>query len=209
MGKCFLLILSLSLISACKQEQDTPDTVSVDTTTARRSSFDAAAADVELSGTPVNVAGITFRSPKDWKELGPSGMRAATYIFGPIGSDKDSAMVVAFFFGPQQGGSVEQNMMRWVGQMQSSGDATSPVYDTLTVNSLPVYTVEVNGTYAPSPMGQPAGTDISPREGYHLAAVIVQSPEGSVFFRLTGPEATAREMSKGLVAMIRGITTTP
>jgi hypothetical protein len=34
--------------------------------------------------------------------------------------------------------------------------------------------------------------------------VVLGGPQGSLFFKLTGPEQTARVMEEGLLAMVRG-----
>ena len=40
--------------------------------------------------------------------------------------------------------------------------------------------------------------------GYRLVGVVIEGPQGSVFFKLTGPAATARAMEGDLLAMVKG-----
>ena len=40
-------------------------------------------------------------------------------------------------------------------------------------------------------------------EGYRLVGVVVEGTEGSVFFKLTGPEATARAIEGELLTMVK------
>ena len=39
--------------------------------------------------------------------------------------------------------------------------------------------------------------------GYRLVGVVLEGPQGSVFFKLTGPEATARAMEGDLLTMVK------
>jgi hypothetical protein len=45
------------------------------------------------------------------------------------------------------------------------------------------------------------GGEIMP--GYRLVGVVIEGPEGSLFFKLTGPVATARTMEKDLLSMVK------
>ena len=40
--------------------------------------------------------------------------------------------------------------------------------------------------------------------GYRLVGVVIEGPRGSLFFKLTGPVATARQMEVDLLAMVKG-----
>lgn len=162
--------------------------------------------DIKLDGTPVSIAGITFTPPSEWKDLGASGMRQANYEFGPIESESDSATLAVFYFGKGQGGDVKSNVERWIGQM-TMPDGSDPHkaagQSGFAVEELPVHWVELSGTYmSGGMMGGPA----IPKQGYRMAAAVLEAPEGNLFFKLTGPEKTAARMSEGFKAMImRGI----
>jgi hypothetical protein len=127
---------------------------------------------------PANsVAGIAWTIPPNWTVEGPRPMRAATYTVPQGGS------CAVYYFGSDQGGSVEANVQRWAGQFEGS---PKPVTEKKTIASMPVTTVQINGTYTSpgGPMMQSQGKE----EGYRLMGAIVEGPEGSVFFKCTGPK---------------------
>jgi len=39
--------------------------------------------------------------------------------------------------------------------------------------------------------------------GYRLVGVVLEGPQGSLFFKLTGPEATVKSMENDLLAMVK------
>jgi hypothetical protein len=167
--------------------------------------------DIKLDGEAVTVAGVTFRPPSTWKKLGPSGMRQADYQLGPVGKDTDSSTMAVYFFGQKMGGGVKDNIERWIGQM-AEPDGGDPhklaVSKDLSVDSLPVHYVELPGIYSASVGGMMSGQTVA-KPGYRMAAVVVEGPGGNLFFKLTGPEATAQEMLKGFRALILGIKRSP
>jgi hypothetical protein len=193
------LFVGLSL-TACGTEQQIADAK-------KGTSVFATAESVSIDGTPVTLAGVTFAPPANWIDMGPSGMRKANYAFGPVSGTAEAANVAVFYFGPDQGGSVEANLSRWVGQMATpEGGSVQDIaiMDELTVDGMTVSTVEVAGSYNAS-MGGPMGGHTDAKEGFLLIGAVVQGPEGNVFFKLTGPELSATAMSQGFVAMIKGV----
>ncbi|MBD3257136.1 hypothetical protein GF377_01790 [candidate division GN15 bacterium] len=162
------------------------------------------AASMELDGDAVTLAGVTFTPPSEWRDLGASGMRKADYTFGPVGGDNDSASLAVYYFGPDNGGGIDANIDRWIGQMTmpDGGDpseaATRKTYE---VGGMTAHHVELSGIYNVSsgPMMSGATT---PKDGYLMSAVVLEAPEGNVFFKLTGPETSARGMRKGFMSML-------
>lgn len=164
-------------------------------------------ADIKLGDQPMTIAGITFRPPSNWADLGPTGMRKANYAFGPAGSDTDSATMAVFYFGKGQGGGIKDNIERWINQMSLPGGGDPHVATTQserTVDGMAVHWVELSGNYNPS-MGGMMGNQPGEKSGYHMAAAVLEAPEGNLFFKLTGPEATAKEMIGGFKAMLLDI----
>jgi hypothetical protein len=91
-----------------------------------------------------------------------------------------------YYFGQGQGGSVQANMDRWIGQFQSKDPAKR---DQRTVHNLKVTTVDVSGAYA-GMAGPMAKGNSGPKPNYRLLGAIVEGPQGSIFFKLTGPAKT-------------------
>jgi len=111
-------------------------------------------------------------------------MRLATYTVAP------GAECGVYYFGPGQGGSVEANLDRWMGQFLQADGKPSPAAAKITKRTqdgLKISTVDVSGAY--TGMGGPVSQ--SPAvPGYRLLGAIVEGPGGSVFFKLTGPAKT-------------------
>ena len=121
-------------------------------------------------------------------------MRLATYQIPPAPGDQESGECGVYYFGPGQGGSVEANVDRWIGQFQqTNGNPSKDVakVEKRTINGLKVTTIDVSGSY--TGMGGPAAPEGSPKQRYRLLGAIVESPQGSVFFKFTGPAKTVAE----------------
>jgi hypothetical protein len=132
-------------------------------------------------------------------------MRKAQYERAPVEGDTEPSSVNVYYFGPESGGGVEANIQRWIGQItlpEGSEPAQAVQRSTFTVNGMPAHFVAVNGGYDSS-MGRPMGGGGGAKAGYRLVGVVLAGPEGNVFFKLTGPESTARAMETDLMTMIR------
>ena len=96
-----------------------------------------------------------------------------------------------YYFGAGQGGSVEANLDRWIGQFQQAGGKPSREaarIDHRAIHGLTVTTVDVSGAY--TGMGGPLAQSGEPRPGYRLLGAIVEGPQGSIFLKFTGPART-------------------
>jgi len=131
-------------------------------------------------------AGINWTVPSNWKAEAQRPMRLATYTIPPSAGDPDPSECGVYYFGQGQGGSVQANMDRWIGQFQTK----EPVKrDQRTVHGLKITTVDVSGAY--SGMGGPMAKGTAPpKPNYRLLGAIVEGPQGSVFFKFTGPART-------------------
>lgn len=150
------------------------------------------------------LAGITFTTPAGWTSLGAEGMRQAQYRLDPVEGDSAPAEVNVFYFGPQSGGGVEANLQRWIGQMvlpDGSDPAAAARRNTFTADGMPGHIVSLDGSYK-SGGGRPMGGGGEILPGYRLVGVVIEGPQGSLFFKLTGPAATARAMEPDLIAML-------
>ena len=167
------------------------------------------ASTVALDGTPLALAGVTFVPPGIWKDTGAGGMRAASYAFGPVQGDADSAAVVIFYFGQGGGGGVAANIERWLGQM-SRPDGGDPAAAAARGDELgdgrALHRVEAAGTYMGASMGGGMmGGGGAGRPGYFMSAAVLEAPQGNLFFKLTGPEKTARQMNSQFLAALAAV----
>jgi len=133
------------------------------------------------------AGGIAWVAPEPFRPVQPtSQMRAAEYVF-PEGEGESPASLTVFFFGPGQGGSIEENVARWVGQFEQSDGTPSSQAARITereVNGLQVTLVDVSGTYsAMTPMGSRGG----PATDQRMLGAIARGPQGPVFFKMVGP----------------------
>ncbi len=142
--------------------------------------------------------------PSGWHARPPaSRMRLAEYAVSGTDST-NGAEVVVYFFGPGQGGSAEANMARW--RAQFSEPDGSPVPEQVTRDSsgaFPITVAEYHGTYA---RGIGAGSAIEDaRPGQALAAAIAETPHGTLFIQLFGPEAEVHAQREAFLRFVRGL----
>jgi hypothetical protein len=153
--------------------------------------------------TSAQVAGITFHPDVNWIDNGPSGMRAADYMLAPQGDDQEPASLAVFYFGPSSGGGVEANLQRWIGQV-SIPAGENPRQTEIDINGMKAHLLEVHGTYNQS-MGGPMSSQTEAKEGYSMYTAVLETDQGNVFFKLTGPAATATAMNKQFTEMLKAI----
>jgi hypothetical protein len=116
-------------------------------------------------------------------------MRAATYSVPAVAGDTAAGECAVNFFGPGQGGSVQDNVDRWKGQfLARDGKPAVARVASRTVRGLTVTTVDTSGDY--SGMGGPMATSPKTVSNYRLLGAIVEAPGGTVFIKFTGPEKT-------------------
>jgi len=135
-----------------------------------------------------SVAGVQWSVPKRWTEGGQRQMRAATYTIPAAAGDPEPGECAVFYFGNSQGGSVDANIDRWVGQFEA---AAPPAKTDQEVNGMKVTLVQIAGAYL-SP-GGPMMQSQGKKDNFRLLGAIVEGPQGSVFFKLTGPAKTVAE----------------
>lgn len=209
-----LVILALPALAACGgggQDEATakasspPAAQSMPASTPASTPARDAAAVQPGSGQTV-LAGVAYAPPADWQDLGPSNMRVAQYRLAPVAGDPAAAEVNVFYFGADSGGGVNANLQRWIDQMvmpDGSEPSASAQNSVFTADDMQGHVVMLDGTYK-SGGGPMMGGETKMLEGYRLVGVVLEGPEGSLFFKLTGPVATAKAMESQLMAMVQG-----
>jgi hypothetical protein len=154
-------------------------------------------------GERVSLDGLSYQPPTTWSSEKPSsGMRMAQYRIAPSSGDSDAGECALFHF-PGQGGSVEANIDRWVGQFQQPDGSPSKDHastETFTANGLNVTYVDVTGTYSG---GMSMTAPSQPKPGYRMVAGVIETSQGPWFMKCTGPAATMEATAPGLKAMLR------
>lgn len=143
------------------------------------------------SSVPANGE-LKFKAPDGWVvEKTTSTMRVAQYKLPRAEGDTEDASLVLYYFGANQGGSVQANVERWVNQIKQPDGSSSQdkaKTETLTINGLKVTTVDITGTYAAEMT--PGSGDIHSNANYRLRAAVVETPKGNYFPKLIGPAST-------------------
>jgi len=172
----FLLFAGLLLFGGCKK--DTTGSASLG----------------ELKGS---VAGLTWGVPGRWTKAPDRPMRVATYTIPAPAGEGEGAECSVSYFGRDQGGLLDANIDRWVGQFEVND---GPTKSSRVVNGLTVTLVKIGGAYL-NPSG-PMMQSMGRKEGFRLLGAIVAGPEGSVFFKMVGPAKTIAASEAEFDAMI-------
>ena len=146
-----------------------------------------------------SAGGIRWTVPASWQVGPPQPMRAATYTV-PAAAGSEAGTCGVFYFGRNQGGTVEDNLTRWVGQFEG---AAAPKKAERTIAGLKVHTISLSGTYL-APSG-PSMQSQGKKPGWTLSGAIVEAPEGLVFFKAVGPAATMQKAQADIEALLESI----
>jgi hypothetical protein len=161
-------------------------------------------------GRATPASGLTFTAPDGWKLGRPaSAMRVAEFTLPRAAGDTEDAQLVVYYFGGQ-GGSVEANIARWLGQIeQPDGRPASGVAKTQsrTVNGLALTLVDASGTYVAEM--SPGAAEHRNAPHFRLRAGVVQTPKGPYFVKLTGPEKTVARWEGGFDQFIASLRYQP
>lgn len=132
-------------------------------------------------------------------------MRAANYVI-PAAAGAEAGELAVYYFGPGQGGSVEMNVKRWVGQFRAPGGGPAEGLvkrEDKTVNAIAVTVIDVEGTYLFKPF--PMAPKSQEKPGYRMLAAIAQGPDAPIFFKLTAPAKTAAAAEAKFNALIASL----
>ena len=153
-----------------------------------------------------SVAGVAWSVPAGWAAQGERPMRAATYALPLVSGDVGTSECAVYYFGANQGGGIQENIDRWVGQIKQPDGSPSDSKartEKQTIGGFDVTTVDVSGTYMAS-MG-PRSSSNKEQPGYRMLAAIVEGPEGAVFFKVTGPEKTIAAQEGEYDALLKSL----
>jgi hypothetical protein len=146
-------------------------------------------------------ASLKFTVPAGWvEEERTSSMRVAQYRLPKALGDAEDASVVLYYFGQGQGGSAAANIERWIGQMKQA-EGGSAKEEHLQVNGLKVSTVDVTGTYVGETA--PGSGTFYNKPSYRLRAAVVETPKGSYYVKLVGPEKTVAQWNDSFLNYLK------
>jgi hypothetical protein len=147
---------------------------------------------------------LRFKVPAGWvEEERSSSMRVAQYRLPKVAGDAEDASLVLYYFGHGQGGSTTANVERWISQMkQADGSAAKDSkQESFDANGLKVTTVDVSGTYVAETA--PGSGSFHNKPAYRLRAAVVETPNGSYFVKLVGPEKTVTQWNDSFVSYVK------
>ena len=148
---------------------------------------------------------LKFTVPAGWvEEERSSSMRVAQYRLPKAAGDAEDASLVLYYFGQGQGGSTAANIERWIGQIQQADGSASKdkaKEENLEAHGLKVTTVDVSGTYVAETA--PGSGTFHNKPGYRLRAAVVETPKGSYFVKLVGPEKTVTQWNESFLSYLR------
>lgn len=136
---------------------------------------------------------VAYTVPRGWVSETPrSKMRLAQFRWPGYEGANDAVLAVFFF--PGTGGSVEANLARWYGQFKQP-DSTSTLYHVQKsyriINGIPVTLVYVTGTYIrPKNPMMMMGGPVEELPDYAMLAAIAETKNGPWFFKAVGPQKT-------------------
>ncbi|HEX7840532.1 MAG TPA: hypothetical protein VF469_23800 [Kofleriaceae bacterium] len=149
---------------------------------------------------------FSLAAPADWT-MKPvtSNMRAANFQL-PAAKGAGDADLVVTYFGPQGAGSIDENIDRWMNQLEQPGGKSSrdvAKIEKTKFGGQDATFISVTGQFHAQAMGPGAApADIADAE---LLGAIVASPQGPYYFKLVGPKPTVEAGAAAFRAMLASL----
>ncbi len=144
------------------------------------------------------VAGLTFSNPKQFASVKPSSFMRKAQL--KVGVDAAEGEIVFFYFGPQGGGGLQANVDRWFGQFTEPKTEINAKTEKAKAGDTAITFVSAEGTFKAGPPRGP----IEEKPGYALLGAIIESKQGAIFAKFTGPKATVAANAAAFKQMIAG-----
>jgi len=138
--------------------------------------------------TKFKVSEFTFTKPAAWETVNPSSSMRKAQFKVPGEKSKEGADVVFYQFGSGPMGGVKANVDRWLGQFEEPLDKINAKIEETTIGKTKVTFVQAQGTYK---SGMPGGPT-TPMPDYGLGGAIIESGDGNIFVKMTGPKALVK-----------------
>jgi hypothetical protein len=144
------------------------------------------------------VGEFTFSHPKNWEWVeATSSMRKAQLKVRGV-DEKAVAEVVFFQFGPGGAGGTKANVDRWLGQFEEPREKINAKVEEITAGKTKITYVQADGTYR---SGMPGGP-LTPMPNYALLGAVIESEDGSIFVRMTGPKDLVKTSAADFKKMV-------
>jgi len=150
---------------------------------------------------------LKFTTPSGWvEEKASSAMRVAQYKLPKETGDAEDASLVLYYFGQSGGGGISANLERWIGQMKQSDGSDSKdkaKQDSFKVNGLAITTIDLTGTYTAETA--PGSGQFLNNPNYRLRAAVIETPKGSYYLKLVGPEKTVAKWNNSVTDFVKSL----
>lgn len=198
---CIALLLSACQGSRTSKTETSQSPISAELSHASPAAKQIAAPSEAASNAAARAGGLSWNDATPFVRRAPkSSMRAAEY---GLSGDERSELAV-FYFGRDQGGSVEANITRWLGQFtqaDGSDSASKAKRSQRVVGGIPVTLLEVSGTYSGG-MGIPGAPSPEPQQDAMLLGAVASGRNGPLFFKLVGPRQSIEHSRNGFDQLI-------
>jgi hypothetical protein len=153
------------------------------------------------AGTESLQAGeFTFKYGKPWEKMEvQSSMRAGQLKYNHSDEKLQDPELVFYYFGPGQGGGIEPNIERWIGQFEGEPKTER---ETVEVGGRKIHFLYAKGTYMESSGGPFSGTKTAKPNSMMLGAIL-ESKEGAVFLKLTGEEKAVEAIKEAFIKLAK------
>ena len=165
--------------------------------------FVSTACSIVFSQEAQKPATLRYKVPAGWvEEERSSRMRVAQYKLPRTEADTEDASLVLYYFGSGQGGTAAANVERWASQMQQAdGTKAKITEESFTANGLKITAVDGAGTYVAETA--PGSGEYLNKPGFRLRAAVVETPNGSYYVKLVGPEKTVTHWNDAFVSYLK------
>ncbi len=152
------------------------------------------------AGAPASfkVGEFTFQRAEKWTWVESASAMRKAQLKVSTADGKQVTEVVFFHFGPGNGGGTSANVERWLGQFQEGRDKIDAKVQEVAVGGRKLTYVHAHGTYM---SGMPGGPKTAQADTI-LKGAILESDEGSVFVKLTGPSGQVKGLESDFKTLV-------
>jgi hypothetical protein len=149
---------------------------------------------------------LVLKAPEKWVRREPK-VRIIEHEFAVEGKKENDPGRVTVM---GAGGSIEQNIDRWIGQFAQPDGSRSKdkaKVEKKKVAGIEVHLVDISGTYKDMPAGPFAGGKTIERNDYRMLAAIIAGGQntGNYFIKFYGPADVVKENEKAFNKMIESL----
>ncbi len=164
------------------------------------------AADKEDQTISLAEGKLVLQAPPKWERKEPRSRIVEQEFAVPGAKDGEPGRVTVM----GAGGSVEQNIDRWIGQFKQpdGGDSKKKAkIEKKEIAGIEVHVIDISGIYQDAPGGPFAKGKTIDRENYRMLAAIIPGGRtiGNYFIKFYGPADVVKGHEKGFAKMIESL----